>query len=64
MAAVQALLESKDPSDPVTRQFVEDAIRVVNDGAPASEERPEPTAPEPSDGVPGATAERPSDRPE
>lgn len=64
MAAVQALLESKDPSDPVTRQFVEDAIRVVNDGASAVEERPEATTPEPSEGAPGTTTERPSDRPE
>lgn len=31
MTAVEALLESKSPTDPVTRQFVEDAIRAINE---------------------------------
>ena len=46
MAAVEALLESKSPPDPVTRQFVEDAIRAVNESDAASaDSRTRPTAP-------------------
>jgi hypothetical protein len=45
MAAVQALLESKSPTDPVTRQFVEDAIRAVNEGEDVPEGRTLPATP-------------------
>ena len=45
MAAIEALLESKNPEDPVTRKFVEDAIRVVNQAEVTPGKLTEPTAP-------------------
>ncbi len=60
MDAVQALLDSKSPTDPVTRQFVEDAIRVVNEAESTPDEHNQPT----TTGSAGMVSEPSSETPE